>query len=200
MNEWVSLGAGAGPLEVSRAPGRRDRSPQVPPPGQRSGSPWVVPPWSLISTKPSKRGWVGGAEGSPGLSCPGPASAVTFPTWPCPSHRLSWPPGTPRGRLARLSHGAGAPPPSVQPHRDLPRRLSNYIPFTKHNLDLKTCERAHYEGKSEVEKCGQRAGELGLGHRKSLRLPPHHPPTTHKPAGEPFHLLRGLPVSELPAP
>lgn len=118
----------------------------------------------------------GSWRGSPGLSRSGLASAMTFPTWPCLSHWLPWPPGTPRG--SRLAfHMEGAPSPSVPPLWDVPLWLSNYIPFTKNNLDLKTGEHIMGE-KSEVEKRGQRASKLGLGRRKSLRPPPSTHPHT----------------------
>lgn len=49
-----------------------------------------------------------------------------------------------------------------------------------------------------MEKCGQGASKLGLGHRKGCSAP-FHPPT-HMPVGEPFHLLCGLPALWRAAP
>ena len=117
----------------------------------------------------------GGGESWP-LLFSGLARTVTFPTWPRPSRRLPGPPGS-------LSHGEGTFS-ICRASRDLRLQLSNYIPFTKNNLDLKTYERIRKE-RSEVEKCGQGASGLGLGHRKWLLRPLSTHPRTCQPGAFP---------------
>lgn len=175
----------------------------MPLPGQRSGSPWVVLPWSLISTKHSECGWrghraVGELEGEP----------WPLPFWPCQRRDLlhlalsvslaalatrdsAGPPGLPftwKGHLPHLYHLSGTCLSGSQ----ITFHSQKTISILKRVSTL-------WGKKSEVEKCGQRASKLGLGHRKSLRPPPLPLTHTHMPAGESFHLLRGLLVSELPA-
>lgn len=155
----------------------------MPPPGQRSGSPWVVLHCSLISTKPRKCGWrghraVGELEGELWPLPSRPCQRRDLPHLALSVSLAALATRDPAGPPSLPFTWRGAPSPSVQPHQDLPLQLSNYIPFTKNNLDLQTCERIMGKKVRWKNVVRERASwDWGTGNRYVLPLSTH--PHTH---------------------